>query len=255
MSAVGVSCLTETANKMTDLQNAAFCVIDIETTGLDYENDRICEIGFVITTMEKVIYAVDTLVDPGIPIPPEVTKIHHIVDRDVVGAPKEFPYGIKLPPRDCYVAHHAKFDSAFLPALSRGPWICTKRLARRVLPQEKKFGNQSLRHALNLDADLDLPPGARPHRALPDALVSAALLRHLLARLPKEAPDTVEGLAAWCNEPRLLEKCYFGKQHRGKPWSKVPKDYLEWMASSCSSLDADTRYTVAHYLGRPTSAA
>lgn len=238
---------------MTELHNATFCVIDVETTGVSPTKDRICEIAFVLTTAEKVIHTAETFVDPGIPIPAAVSKIHGIFDKDVVGAPTAFPYGIKLPPRHCYVAHSAKFDSGFLPALKRKPWLCTRRLAKRVVPEMKSFANQALRHSLNVD--VELPRGARPHRALPDALVTAAILRRLLARLPEGAPTTLEGLVDWCNEPVLLTTCYFGKQHRGKPWAEVPVEYLRWMESTCTTLDADTRYTLAHYLGQLTGTA
>lgn len=230
---------------MSDLQHATFCVVDIETTGLDAAKDRICEIAFVLTTLHEVVYAADTFVNPGIPIPAAVSAIHHIVDRDVADAPTTLPYGIKLPPRDCYVAHNAAFDSAFLPALARNHWMCTQRLARRVLPGMEKFGNQFLRYALQLE--VELAPGALPHRALPDALVTAALLRHLLANLPEAAPRTVAGLAAWSAEPHLRKKCRFGK-HRGSPWSQVPLDYLQWMERSCQDLDVDTHHTMQHHL-------
>jgi exodeoxyribonuclease X len=240
-----------TSDNMLDLQNTAFCVLDVETTGLNFKKDRICEIAFVITTAEKVIHTADTFVDPGMPIPAVVSKIHGIFDKDVVGAPTTFPYGIKLPPRDCYVAHNARFDSSFLPALSRKPWLCTRRLAKRVLPGMKSYGNQALRHALELD--VEMPEGGRPHRALPDALVTAAILRHLLAYLPEGAPTTLEGLVDWCNEPSLLTTCYFGKQHRGKAWSEVPREYLQWMESNCTNLDVDIRHTVTHYLEKSSA--
>jgi exodeoxyribonuclease X len=231
---------------MSAIQDAAFCVIDIETTGLDPVKDKICEIAFVITTLTEVVHAVDTLVNPGIPIPAFASAIHHIVDSDVVNAPVEMPYGIKLPKRHCYVAHNARFDSSFLPHLSNKPWICTMRLAKRLMPQWEHFGNQYLRYSLGLK--VELPQGSLPHRALPDALVTAALLRHLLAKLPEEGPGTVGELTAWVAEPFLLKTCKFGKLHRGKPWAEVPKDYLRWMHNQCSDLDVDTLHTVRHYL-------
>lgn len=231
---------------MSALENATFCVIDIETTGLSPIHDRICEIAFVISTIHEVVYAVDTLVNPGIPIPALASAIHHIVDSDVANAPSKMPYGIKLPKRDCYVAHNAAFDSSFLPDLSNKHWLCTMRLAKRVRPEMEKFSNQYLRYALGLS--VDLPAGALPHRALPDALVTAAVLRYLLKNLPEGSPSTVADLAQWCAEPMLLKKCNFGNKHRGKLWCDVPKDYLAWIERECKGLDADTQHTVGHYL-------
>ena len=62
-------------------------VFDIEATGLNKRTDRIVAIALVryehIGTIEQVSY----LLNPGIPIPEEVTRIHGIADADVVGAP------------------------------------------------------------------------------------------------------------------------------------------------------------------------
>ncbi|RYG75508.1 hypothetical protein EON80_00475 [bacterium] len=233
---------------MGSLETSIFCVVDIETTGGSASKDKICEIGFVLTSMTEVLHTAETYVDPGIPIPSSVSAIHHIVDADVQGAPRDFPYGIKLPPRDCYVAHHCAFDSSFLPALSKKPWLCTARLARRVFPDLKSYGNQFLRYELKLE--VEFTTGSQPHRALPDALVTAALLRRLLENLPSDAPRELNQLIAWSWEPRLLVKCRFGNKHKGKLWSEVPLDYLQWMDEKCATLDVDTRFTVEHYLGK-----
>lgn len=231
---------------MNDLRSATFCVIDIETTGLNPQRDRICEIAFVVTTMTEVIYAVDTFVNPGFPIPASASAIHHIVDRDVAGAPTQMPYGIILPKRHCYVAHNAAFDSSFLPALAGQNWICVMRLAKCLLPDIERFGNQYLRYSLGLE--VELPAGALPHGALPDALVTAALLRHLLAKLPEGTPQTVTDLSTWVAEPSLVKIYKFGNKHRGKTWADVPSDYLRWIYDNCPDLDADTLHTVCHYL-------
>ena len=62
-------------------------VFDIEATGLNKRTDRIVAIALVryepIGTVEQVSY----LLNPGIPIPEEATRIHGISDADVVGAP------------------------------------------------------------------------------------------------------------------------------------------------------------------------
>jgi exodeoxyribonuclease X len=232
---------------MTDIKNATFCVIDIETTGLNFQKDRICEIAFVVTTKDEVICTAETFVNPGIPIPALASSIHHIVDKDVTDAPFDFPYGITLPHRDCYVAHNAAFDSTFLPKLKPKPWLCTMRMAKRVLPKMEKYTNQFLRYHLGLE--IELPGGALPHRALPDALVTAALLRHLLANLPEEVPSTMSEFTEWASTPLLLDMCDFGK-HKGRPWASVPKDYLHWMMRERRDLDIDTHFTVQHYLSR-----
>lgn len=61
--------------------------MDLESTGLDPDQDRIVEIALfeeVGTGLKSVIH---TLVNPTVPIPREVTKIHGIADKDVADSP------------------------------------------------------------------------------------------------------------------------------------------------------------------------
>lgn len=60
---------------------------DLETTGIDVANDRIVEISLikVLPTGEEIEKT--RRVNPGIPIPPEATAVHHISDEDVAGEP------------------------------------------------------------------------------------------------------------------------------------------------------------------------
>src|ERR1017187_10447796 len=55
-------------------------VLDTETTGLDTATARIVEIGFQIYDSAGLIKTWRSLVDPGVPIPAAVTKIHGITD-------------------------------------------------------------------------------------------------------------------------------------------------------------------------------
>ena len=77
------------------------------------------------------------------------------------------------------------------------------------------------------------------HRALPDAYVSAFLLRELLE------VATVEDLIGWTEEPVLLPRVNFG-QHRGCAWDAVPLNYLEWVADR-SELNDDIRCSARHH--------
>lgn len=65
------------------LADPATVILDTETTGLD-EAARIVEISITTATGEVLL---DTLVNPGEPIPAEATDIHGITDDMVAGAP------------------------------------------------------------------------------------------------------------------------------------------------------------------------
>jgi exodeoxyribonuclease X len=70
-----------------------------------------------------------------------------------------------------------------------------------------------------------------PHRAGPDAWVTA----HLLVELLRFA--SIEQMLAWTQEPKVLPTLPLGK-HRGLLWSKAPLDYLQWMITK-TEMDPD----------------
>lgn len=81
-----------------------------------------------------------------------------------------------------------------------------------------------------------------PHRAGPDAFVTA----HILAAILQRAP--VDELIRLTTAPVVLGKVSFGK-HKGQQWADLPWDYLNWVAFK-SDLGRDEKHTAKHYLGR-----
>ncbi len=72
----------------TPLMSLSAIVLDTETTGLDTKIARVIQIG-AVRISKGVLQdhdAFDQLVNPGIPIPPETTRIHGLSDADVAGA-------------------------------------------------------------------------------------------------------------------------------------------------------------------------
>ena len=78
-----------------------------------------------------------------------------------------------------------------------------------------------------------------PHRALPDAYVTAFILREAVELA------TVKELIAWTGEPALLPRVTFGR-YRGSNWDEVPADYLAWVADR-SELGEHIRFTAQHH--------
>jgi exodeoxyribonuclease X len=238
------------------IHDLTYLVVDTETTGVDCASSRVVSVAGVWTRPGTGAFRREScLVDPGVPIPPEASAIHHITDRHVAGAPTL----AQVLPRfqgddfDVYVAHNCAFDFAFLPTLGR-PVLCTLRLARKLWPALPRFSNQFLRYALPLD--VPEAEGLPAHEALADALVTSRLLLRELEAMREKAfpglsPDPdIHELVAWIDAPNLLETCRFGNKYRGIPWSQVPKDYLVWMKREVRDMDPDTRHTVEHYLAR-----
>lgn len=240
---------------MTRLADSLYLVMDTETTGIDPATCRVVEFAWVLTDLKDPLASGSTLVNPGCHIPPEASAVHHLVDADVAGAPTldavlaDLPLQLRGYDVAAFVAHNAKFDSAFLPSLIQRPWLCTYRMARRLLSDFPAFGNQYLRYALGLS--VPEAQGLAAHRALADAFVTAATLRHFLSLVvdredwPQEIPDLAANLAA----PILLPTVGFGK-HKGQAWNTVPRSYCQWMLSAggMTDLDIDTRHTAEFYL-------
>ena len=67
---------------MVDIDLDRLVIFDLETTGLESD----CKIVQIAITRGERIY--QSLVNPGMPIPPESTEIHRIKDEDVADAPK-----------------------------------------------------------------------------------------------------------------------------------------------------------------------
>ena len=63
------------------------CFFDLETTGINISKDRIVEISILKVLPNGQEESYTKLVNPTIPIPPEVTKVHGISDADVADAP------------------------------------------------------------------------------------------------------------------------------------------------------------------------
>ncbi|MHB1489758.1 MAG: exonuclease domain-containing protein, partial [Cellulomonas sp.] len=159
----------------TPLHEVTFVVVDLETTGGTPISSAITEIGAVKVRGGEVLGELQTLVDPGTPVPAFISALTGITTAMVHGAPRidavvpafaEFIRGSVL------VAHNAPFDIGFLKAAfaqSGHPWpgnqvLDTVRLARRVVLRD-----EAPNHKLGTLAALFGATVTPDHRALSDA--------------------------------------------------------------------------------------
>ncbi len=183
------------------LEECAFAVVDVETTGMRAAgNDRITEIAVVVVCGGRRQVVFESLVNPGRPIPPAIRAITNISDEMVRAAPT---FGevcdrvVEVLAGRVFVAHNARFDWNFVNAEVRrardlaldGPRLCTVRLARRLVKGIASCALDSLTHWFGFSN------GAR-HRAAGDALVTAELLERLLGLAREEGARTRQDLAA-----------------------------------------------------------
>jgi len=164
-----------------------FVVVDLETTGGGPDAEGITEIGAVRVTGGRLTDTFSTLVNPRKPIPPFVVGLTGITDDMVKDAPTiadALPRFLEfVGPDAVLVAHNAAFDMGHLDAAHRAlagrplerPSLCTLRLARRLLPEQKRRSLDVVASVLGIGC-------ADRHRALADARIAAEVLCVFLER-------------------------------------------------------------------------
>ena len=102
----------------TPFADVPFLVVDVETTGISaWSGDRITEVAAVYVKGGKVREAFQSLVNPGRPIPPFITRLTGIDDAMVRHAPSFGEIAGELAQQmvgRVFVAHNARFDWNFL---------------------------------------------------------------------------------------------------------------------------------------------
>jgi DNA polymerase-3 subunit epsilon/ATP-dependent DNA helicase DinG len=164
--------------------------LDLETTGLDPDRDRVIEVGAVAFTPDRTIATLERLVDPQRSLPDAVARLTGITQADLQGAATvEEALGqlaAMLRGRQP-VGHGARLDREFLNA--SGLWdddleiLDTLDVARILMPAAPSHSLPLLASELGFSQP-------RPHRALDDADAT----RQLLLRLREDAAALDEGL-------------------------------------------------------------
>jgi DNA polymerase III epsilon subunit family exonuclease len=210
------------------LEHAAFCVVDLETTGLSPGKSKICEIGAVRVEELELAGSFETLANPRERLPLAVASLTGINDGELRRAPS-----VQLAVRRfldfsgdaVLVAHNARFDVSFLDReVERltgrrvaGPVVDTVWLARRLLAGRlSRVGLGSLAHFFGT--------AVRPcHRALPDAQATAEILLALIGLAQERGARTVEDLVT-LSAPR--QRRVYGKRNLAFGAPTLPGVYL-----------------------------
>ena len=172
-----------------------YVVFDLETTGFSAANDKIIEIGAVKVTNGEIVDSYSTFVNPGIPIPFEITDLTSITDEMVMSSPKIeqiLPEFLAFVGDAVLVAHNAAFDVGFveencqkLGIESDFAYMDTVALARVLLPSLGKFKLNIVAKALNISLE-------NHHRAVDDAKATAEIFIKFIQMLKERDITTLE---------------------------------------------------------------
>jgi DNA polymerase-3 subunit epsilon len=213
----------------TPLVDVEFVVLDLETTGGSPANDRITEVGAVRIRGGEVLGTFQTLVNPGVSIPPLISALTGITDPMVAD---EEPIEVVLPcllefiGRAVLVAHNASFDRRFVQAnLERHGYqrlanrvVCTARLARKLLPRDEVPNVRLATLAACLGSTV-----APCHRALTDARATVDVFHALLELAGSYGVLALEDLIEF---PSARAGANFKKVHLADRLPRCPGVYL-----------------------------
>lgn len=198
----------EKTQQAKEIIPAEFVAFDVETTGLDFKNDRIIEIGAVKFKHGEITEEFTSFINPGIPIPSVITDLTGIVESDLAAAPAfariadELLSFIGTLP---LCGHQIEFDTTFLKeefkrlgkSALENDVIDTALLSRILLDPHGRF---SLKYVCNvLDIKLD-----NAHRALHDARASGEVALRLIPKIA-QLPQTVRQTIAACSPASLFK--------------------------------------------------
>ena len=213
-------------------------IADSETSGL--HNPRPVEIAWVECDHDlNIIHRVESLIDPECAISPGASGVHGITYDMVADQPtmlEFFTYVQDDPFKDgdvVFIAHNAQFDLPMFRTYiaNLDMTVCTLKLARRIYPDAENHKLQTLRYTFGLDAG-----GA--HRAMGDVITTHSLLKQMV----KDTGMSFMELAAWVNQPQLVERIGFGK-HKGSKLKDLPTNYINWLLKE-ANIDEDLRYSL-----------
>ena len=182
-----------------ELSLLKFACLDTETTGLyATQGGKICELAVSVSQGGKVIEEFSTLLNPGVPMLPEVIAIHGITNEMVKNAPTFadiLPRVISLFDGCVLVAHNADFDLSFLKAEFEAcglnfppyPVIDTLKLARKSgLFSSNRLGNIAQTLGISCEGW---------HRAMADTKMGEKIFYYFLNTLHQQGVHTLEQLA------------------------------------------------------------
>jgi DNA polymerase III epsilon subunit len=174
--------------RLTDITFLAF---DTETTGLFPIMHRMVEVGAVHFRLDgRELATFQMLINPEVPIPPDVQQVHGITDAMVRGQPtveQIMPHFIEFlgAPDTILLAHNASFDLSFLAmALTRLGIASPPHNVFDTLEMTRRLYPTWLSHSLeHVATRLEVAKRAE-HRALSDARLVKDVFLAMLKDIP-----------------------------------------------------------------------
>ena len=196
------------------LDDATYCVLDLETTGISITTEKITEVGIMKVKNGEVIDEFEIFVNPEKPIPQRVVEVTNITDemvKDAETIDKVFPKILEFVGDSIIVAHNASFDVGFLKHNAKllgyefnNTYIDTLPLAKDLFPDLKKYKLGKIADSLGIEVDV-------AHRALADVDTTVKVFNVMLKKLKDKGINTVDEIDSATKDPEA-QKEEFKKQ-------------------------------------------
>lgn len=210
-------------------------IADTETSGLS-KDARVVEYAHILCKLENnrlvEVSRFESLVNPGIPIPAEATKIHGITDTMVRDAPAigdVLPTALRLAKNEYAVIlghNFTGFDMTLLDGLiPKNLDIGCSLKAARVFIDSPRHSLDFLREHLKLGESL-------AHSALGDCVTTLELINFMLRN---HSWDVLSD--CMLARPTTIS---FGK-HKGQKLEDLPNSYVDWLLNKADNLSWELR--------------
>lgn len=182
-----------------EIASLPFILVDLETTGFTPQTAGVTEIAAIKMVGGVETESFHTLLDPGRPIPSEITNLTGITEQMVMGKPTLKSLVPKLESlfHGCiFVSHNVPFDWAFIDHAFQDqlrrrlamPSLCTLHLSRKLLGlRSNKLSSVASHFGVSLKS---------AHRAMGDIMalksILAGLIEHLSSSGFRTALDLVD---------------------------------------------------------------
>lgn len=180
-------------NSLLNTDICDYCVVDIETTGLDTYFNEIIELAAIKIRNNEIVDKFQTLIKPYGQIDEFIEQLTGITNDMVKNAPKieeKLNELFNFIGNDIIVGHNVNFDINFLydeslkcygDALIKNNFVDTMRIGRKCIKDTKNHKLNTLALKFNIDTENE-------HRALADCIITYKLF-NIEKDLVKENPE------------------------------------------------------------------
>lgn len=203
----------------------SFTVVDTETTGLDFQFDKIIEIAALKIQNGKIIGKFSSLINPGFEISEFIENLTGIKNEDLKKSPNEkevLSQFLSFVEGDIIVAHNANFDVNFIydaayrngfPDFSND-FVDTLRLSREIRPDLEHHRLKDLADEYKIVPEVF-------HRALADCETTWKIFEKLSIEASNQGMDFEKKQKVRDHSKDFKAKNIVAEEGKEKPWNPL----------------------------------